>query len=441
MLPMIKVRGLGKLYRLGERQGYTSFRETIISAIQSPFRRLSSRDKLTDENPGAHIWALRNISFEVMPGDVLGIVGRNGGGKSTLLKILSRITHPTEGRVELYGRVGSLLEVGTGFHPELTGRENIFLNGAILGMKRAEILKKFDEIVDFSGIENFLDTPVKRYSSGMYVRLAFAVAAHLEPEILLVDEVLAVGDIEFQNKCLGKMGEIARGGRTVLFVSHNMLAVEALCKSAIFLEAGGVRMAGKPMNVVSEYTKSVTSAGAMFADLSSHSGRRPEAMALMTEVSVISNGPDPSVIRMGDDIQIVVKFKSPKAIRPCCGFTIKTDRGARIFNISDRYSNQLAGVDSTASGTLTCSISSLPLMPGRYLVDLWLEDFALPTRFSDMVADACWFEVAPANLLGSGKLPPSTEGPIFLNGDWSLRGETDSVWSDGVAKYSDLAGA
>jgi lipopolysaccharide transport system ATP-binding protein len=217
MLPMIKVKGVSKRYRLGERRGHDSLREIIIAKVKAPLRRLNSGNHNSRDDKRAHMWALRDVSFEVMPGDVLGIIGRNGGGKSTLLKILSLITHPTEGEVELYGRVGSLLEVGTGFHPELTGRENIFLNGAILGMKRAEIAKKFDEIVDFAGVEKFLDTPVKRYSSGMYVRLAFAVAAHLEPEILLVDEVLAVGDIEFQNKCLGKMGEIARGGRTVLF--------------------------------------------------------------------------------------------------------------------------------------------------------------------------------------------------------------------------------
>jgi lipopolysaccharide transport system ATP-binding protein len=439
MLPMIKVKGLSKLYRLGESQGYTSFRETIVSAAKAPLRRLSSRYRDREVRQGAHIWALRDINFEVMPGDVLGIVGRNGGGKSTLLKILSRITHPTEGQVELFGRVGSLLEVGTGFHPELTGRENIFLNGAILGMKRVEIAKKFDEIVDFSGVERFLDTPVKRYSSGMYVRLAFAVAAHLEPEILLVDEVLAVGDIEFQNKCLGKMGEIARGGRTVLFVSHNMLAVEAMCKSAIFLEAGGLKMAGRPINVVSEYTKSVTSAGAMFADLSEHPGRRLEATPLIKQVSVTSKGEEPSVIRMGDGVELTVKFKSPIPLRPCCGFTVKTDRGTRIFNISDRFTNQLAGEGSTDFATLTCSIGSLPLLPGRYLVDLWLEDFSL-SPVSDMVTDACWFEVFPANLLGSGKLPPTTEGPVFLSGDWSIRPGTSGGNCDS-AVFTELASA
>jgi lipopolysaccharide transport system ATP-binding protein len=421
MLPMIKVRGVSKRYRLGERRGHDSLREIIVAKLKAPLRRLSSGNHNSRDDKRAHIWALRDVTFEVMPGDVLGIVGRNGGGKSTLLKILSLITHPTEGEVELYGRVGSLLEVGTGFHPELTGRENIFLNGAILGMKRAEIAKKFDEIVDFAGVEKFLDTPVKRYSSGMYVRLAFAVAAHLEPEILLVDEVLAVGDIEFQNKCLGKMGEIARAGRTVLFVSHNMLAIEALCKSAIFLDAGELRTTGRPRDVVSAYTKLMTEAGAMFADLRDHPGRRRESSPVMTEVSVVSTGDEPSVIRMGDDVAIVVKFRSPTAIRPCGSFTIKTDRGERIFHVSDGNSNQLSTATATNSGSLTCSLNALPLLPGRYLVDLWLADFSHTMAPLDMVADACWFEVSPMDLLGSGKLPPPSEGPVFVSGQWSLR--------------------
>ncbi len=356
-----------------------------------------------------------------MPGDVLGVIGRNGGGKSTLLKILSRITHPTDGTVELYGRVGSLLEVGTGFHPELTGRENIFLNGAILGMKRAEIAKKFDEIVDFSGVERFLDTPVKRYSSGMYVRLAFAVAAHLEPEILLVDEVLAVGDSEFQKKCLGKMDEVARGGRTVLFVSHNIVAVEALCKSALFLDSGRLKMVGTPRDVLSEYAKMITSSSALLADLRQHSGRSRELTPLMTHVSVLSNGADASVIHTGDSIAVIVTFKSTTPIRPCCSVTIKTDGGTRIFHISDYFSNELSTVTPTDSGTVTCYVSELPLLPGRYFIDLWLGDFSLIPF--DRVVDACWFEVSPADLFGSGKLPSTAEGPVFLRGQWSLWAE------------------
>jgi len=245
----IKVEHLGKRYKLGGQQAhYKTLRESLVGAAGAPLRWLKGerREEKT-------FWALNDVSFEVKHGEAVGIIGRNGAGKSTLLKILSRITKPTRGRVELYGRVGSLLEVGTGFHPELSGRENIYLNGAILGMSRREIERKFDDIVDFSGVEKFLDTPVKFYSSGMYVRLAFAVAAHLEPEILVVDEVLAVGDAEFQKKCLGKMSEVAHGGRTVLFVSHNMAAIKRLCSRSIYLEKGKINFAGETNSAIEQY--------------------------------------------------------------------------------------------------------------------------------------------------------------------------------------------
>jgi len=251
MRPIIQVRSLSKRYRIGaQRARYGSLRESLTSWVRQPFQVL--RKKGRQQRPT--IWALKDVTFDVMPGEVLGVIGRNGAGKSTLLKVLSRITEPTEGEVDLFGRVGSLLEVGTGFHPELTGRENIFLNGAVLGMTKAEIDRKFDEIVTFAEIERFVDTPVKHYSSGMYVRLAFAVAAHLEPEILLVDEVLAVGDAAFQKKCLGKMGEVANQGRTVLLVSHNMNAIQELCTTAILLESGKVRRVGRDVrSVTREY--------------------------------------------------------------------------------------------------------------------------------------------------------------------------------------------
>jgi lipopolysaccharide transport system ATP-binding protein len=236
MKPIIKVNNLSKRYLIGARRDApATFRETLSGAVRSPLKSLRR-----DEDQNEILWALKDVSFEVKPGEVVGIVGRNGAGKSTLLKVLSRITEPTTGRIELFGKIGSLLEVGTGFHPELTGRENIYLNGSILGMSRAEIERKFDEIIAFSEIERFLDTPVKRYSSGMYVRLAFAVAAHLEPEILIVDEVLAVGDISFQKKCLGKMNEISEQGRTVLFVSHAVSAVRRLCPRTIVINEGTV---------------------------------------------------------------------------------------------------------------------------------------------------------------------------------------------------------
>jgi lipopolysaccharide transport system ATP-binding protein len=252
MTPLaIRIEHLSKQYHIGGSQSsYRTLRETLVSGIKN--FRLSRLSRSTDN----FIWALKDISLEIQQGEAVGIIGRNGAGKSTLLKILSHITNPTEGRVEMFGRVGSLLEVGTGFHPELTGRENIYLNGAILGMKRAEIERKFDEIVAFAETEKFLDTPVKHYSTGMYMRLAFAVAAHLEPEILVVDEVLAVGDAEFQKKCLGKMGDVVHEGRTVLFVSHNIAAIKSLCNSGIFLEQGMVRSIGNIENVVNSYLNS-----------------------------------------------------------------------------------------------------------------------------------------------------------------------------------------
>jgi len=237
---VIRAESLGKRYRIGERERYVALRDILARAISAPARLFRARKPASPNGDATHIWALKDVSFEVRQGEVLGLIGRNGAGKTTLLKILAQVTRPTEGRARLKGRVGSLLEVGTGFHPELTGRENVYLSGAILGMTKAEIQRKFDEIVAFSEVEKFIDTPLKYYSSGMQMRLAFAVAAHLEPEILLVDEVLAVGDLEFQRKCLGKMGDVARTGRTVLFVSHNMGAIARLCPRTIWLEAGRI---------------------------------------------------------------------------------------------------------------------------------------------------------------------------------------------------------
>lgn len=269
---VVRVENLSKLYRLGQLVGYQTLRESLTNAMTAPFRHFRQTGDGGEatgnfgppssvSGPSNTIWALKNVSFEVKHGEVIGIIGSNGAGKSTLLKILSRITAPTEGYAEIHGRVGSLLEVGTGFHPELTGRENIYLNGAVLGMKRAEVKQKFDEIVEFSGVAKFLDTPVKRYSSGMYVRLAFSVAAHLEPDVLIVDEVLSVGDAAFQKKCVGKMGDVAREGRTVLFVSHNMVAVRTLCSRAILLNQGLIELDGNTTEVLQHYlgTGKVTS--------------------------------------------------------------------------------------------------------------------------------------------------------------------------------------
>jgi lipopolysaccharide transport system ATP-binding protein len=269
---VIRVESVSKRYRIGQRERYHTLRDVLARALTVPFngsKRNSERDR---RNATAeHIWALKDVSFEVREGEILGFVGRNGAGKSTILRILSRITRPTKGWADLRGRVGSLLEVGTGFHPELTGRENIYLNGAILGMKKGEISNKFDEIVAFAEVERFVDTAVKHYSSGMYVRLAFAVAAHLEPDILLVDEVLAVGDLGFQAKCMGKVGDVARGGRTVLFVSHQMNQIRRLCGRVIWLDGGCIREIGSAPEVVSSYERSMSSG------YSSGSPERPDA--------------------------------------------------------------------------------------------------------------------------------------------------------------------
>ena len=245
----IRAESLSKRYRLGSRERYRTLRDTLMDTLMAPFRRSRRSANDADEN----FWALKDVSFEVKHGEVIGVIGRNGAGKSTLLKILSRITEPTEGQVSIHGRIASLLEVGTGFHPELSGRDNIYLNGAILGMKKAEIRRKFDEIVAFAEVEKFIDTPVKHYSSGMYVRLAFVVAAHLEPEILVVDEVLAVGDSAFQKKCIGKMGDVAKMGKTVLLVSHSMASIAALCHSAILLDSGRAVFFGPVEQAIDRY--------------------------------------------------------------------------------------------------------------------------------------------------------------------------------------------
>ncbi|MEP6569282.1 MAG: ABC transporter ATP-binding protein [Acidobacteriota bacterium] len=302
--PMIRVSGLGKLYELGARQsGHTTLRESLLATLRAPLNFLRR-----NESPET-FQALQDVSFEVQRGEVLAIIGRNGAGKSTLLKILSRITEPTKGRIELYGRVGSLLEVGTGFHSELSGRENIFLSGAILGMKREEIRRKFDEIVSFAEIEKFIDTPVKRYSSGMYMRLAFAVAAHLEPEILLVDEVLAVGDAQFQKKCLGKMSEVAHEGRTVLFVSHNMTAVNQLCPRTMMLADGRVVLAGKTSEVVSKYLQAGSGGGAEYVWNDSRRAPGNENFKLHA-VRVVSDGTIKSEVDIDKAVSIEVEFWS-----------------------------------------------------------------------------------------------------------------------------------
>ena len=361
----ITIENLSKQYKIGhQRAKGDGIRHAFESAIRSPVSWLRSRRQKMLEQ--VDFWALKDVSLEISQGEVIGIIGRNGAGKSTLLKILSRITVPTTGVVKINGRIASLLEVGTGFHQELTGRENIFLNGAILGMSRTEIIRKFDEIVEFSEIEEFLDTPVKRYSSGMYVRLAFAVAAHLEPEILIVDEVLAVGDAAFQKKCLGKMGTFAQSGRTVLFVSHNMEAVRTLCKRCIWLKDGRLYQDGPADEVIEDYFNSISN------QVSAHYVNSDFGFTLEKVVLRNSWGEEVNQFRPGDDLVVEVSYDAQKRIhRPILSVNVVGTNGTCFTSnmlLDGSRPEFLEG-----AGKITCTFKSIPLLPQSYTVKLALK--------------------------------------------------------------------
>ena len=408
----IKVEGLSKRYRIGAQQrAYRTLREKLNETALAPFRAMKS---LTNSNGNGNgnghnsksakaetFWALKDVSFEVKPGEVVGVIGRNGAGKSTLLKILSRITEPTEGYADITGRIASLLEVGTGFHPELSGRENIFLNGSILGMKRVEIRKKFDEMVAFAEIEKFIDTPVKHYSSGMYVRLAFAVAAHIDPEILLVDEVLAVGDAAFQKKCLGKMEDVSKEGRTVLFVSHNMAIVESLCHNGILLNGGRITSAGPIAEVIDEYSAmGLTRELVGKIDFS-----KPDDHDTWIEsVSTECNGTISPQLSMGDPLTIEIRFRSRTPIKkPSVGLVISSVRGENIVNANNIYQQSPEFDTPLTQGLIRCKLGVLPLMEGRYNISLW---FGSQSRSDHQeIAEAISFEVIERDIWGTGKLP------------------------------------
>lgn len=367
---VIRAEGLGKKYLIGrerEHARYVALRDVLVHAARGALRRtkrLAQNGSLPRSAETEEFWALKDVSFDLRSGEVLGIIGRNGAGKSTLLKILSRITEPSSGRVMIQGRVASLLEVGTGFHPELTGRENIFLNGAVLGMKRTEIKRKFDEIVAFAEVEKFLDTPVKRYSSGMYVRLAFAVAAHLEPEILIVDEVLAVGDAEFQKKCLNKMSEVASGGRTVLFVSHNLSAIADLCTRALLLQKGQVRCVGSPEDVVSAYIEQSNSN--RVGSLVSH------AVGDVTVHLELSTNSGNNIHYSGMPLELELACSANRTIRldEFC-LTVETLRGQRIGLIDFRLADDRILLSPTIV-TYAASLDNADLVPGTYIVKTWM---------------------------------------------------------------------
>lgn len=359
----IRVRNLGKKYSIGgPQEQYLTFRDAIVNSVKTPFKRFHPA------SPDEGFWALKDVSFDVEQGEVVGIIGRNGAGKSTLLKILSRITAPTDGTVELHGRVGSLLEVGTGFHPEMTGRENIFLNGSILGMKRREIDAKLDEIVKFSEIEKFLETPVKRYSSGMYVRLAFAVAAHMDTEILLVDEVLAVGDAHFQKKCMGKMSQVSKGdGKTVLFVSHNSNAITSLCTRAVWINDGKIIEDADAKKVVGNYLVQLQN-GFEFGQASSK-----EKIIIKKIVLKNQNGKKTNNFLFGDDLILELFFYTPKKIiKPKFWIAVDSQFGS-LFGANMLF-DDCSPDYIEKEGRITCIFHKLPLLPQQYTISLGIRD-------------------------------------------------------------------
>lgn len=361
--------------------------------------------------PGVdELWALKDVSFDVQAGEVVGLIGRNGAGKSTLLKILSRIVTPTTGHAVLRGRVGSLLEVGTGFHPDLTGRENIFLNGAILGMRRAEIRRAFDDIIAFAEIERFLDTPVKRYSSGMYVRLAFAVAAHLNPEVLLVDEVLAVGDIQFQRKCLGKMGDVAKSGRTVLFVSHNMAAVEGLCQRGIVLDSGRVAFDG-PVDAALRHYLAASGTNEL-PNLAARTDRSGSGRLRFTAVRFRTPDGPVTTFLTGQDLRLEIDYEAPSELRHVSvSVPFLTRLGQPAFMAWTRMLN--ADFERLPPhGTILLDIPRLPLRGGGYTVNLWCE---VNGHLADWVRDAARFEVLDGDYFGTGRTPPPAYGLVVVD--------------------------
>lgn len=410
MRPIIEVTHLSKEYRLGGAHRDTdNFRELLVRGLRWPLHALKTR-QAPSRPKNEHFWAVRDVSFEVQEGEVVGIIGRNGAGKSTLLKIVSRITDPTEGSVTLRGRLASLLEVGTGFHPELTGRENIYLNGAILGMRKAEIDAAFHDIVTFSEIDKFLDTPVKHYSSGMYVRLAFAVAAHLNPEILVVDEVLAVGDMAFQKKCLGKMSEVSQGGRTVLFVSHNMAAVESLCHRAIVLNQGRIVFSGTAKEAVKYYLHMVsgdTEANlGQIVDLSQaprtsrlSNSRLLQRLEFYTDDGRPLNGGLP----LGASLKIRVHFPLEHPTESFdVGIGFNSIYGQRVFTAHSLFEPDRSHGTRFGPQVFVCDIPSFTLLPGDYVIRVWLD---IGHVEADLVDDAARITVLPCDYYGTGKVP------------------------------------
>ncbi len=418
----IRVENISKRYRIGLREKmHNTLFATLTSWVKSPLSNFKDLRKLTsfsDDDDEDIIWAVKDVSFDVREGEVIGIIGKNGSGKSTLLKILSEITDPTHGRAVINGRVASLLEVGTGFHPELTGRENIYLNGTILGMTKHEVDRKFDEIIDFSGIEKFIDTPAKRYSSGMRVRLAFAVAAHLEPEILMVDEVLSVGDAEFQQKCLDKMSEVTTSGRTVIYVSHNMPSVETLCHRALLLEKGQISFSGTAAETVSHYLGKKSLSSQSQTDLSAHPHRALKTSPVLKRLKLLNRSNEGTTsFKQGENIIFELELSSQDN-------TLKTPD--IIINIRDntervicQFSNEIMSdkffnIDKKIR--LQCQWNACPLKPGIYSIELAVKKFG---RIVDHIPDVSAFEMIHGNFYNNEKIG-ECRGAFLPSGQWKF---------------------
>lgn len=407
----ISVENLGKCYQIGELEDYYTLRDSLTNLIKYPYKLISKNGRNKKKSEIEFIWALKDINFEVKQGEIVGIIGRNGAGKSTLLKVLSRITTPTEGKVKINGRVGSLLEVGTGFHPELTGRENIFLNGSILGMSKKEIERKFDEIVDFAEVEKFLDTPVKRYSSGMYVRLAFAVAAHMEPEILVVDEVLAVGDMIFQKKCLGKIGDISKEGRTVLFVSHNMSAISQICEKTILLNNGKINSFDNTNKVIELYSRNSKSSK------KNNIGSGNKKIEIIDCSLFDKNREEQSTFYINDSIYIELKLKINTSIKfPVIAFHVDNHFGetfAHILNLDEGFIIEEVNPDHEIK--LKIIINNINFNAGIYSLSIWVGENMFVA--CDFIKNYIDFE-----LIQGPSIQRPTNYPanvkVFLKTDW-----------------------
>ncbi|MCP9776974.1 MULTISPECIES: ABC transporter ATP-binding protein [unclassified Cyanobium] len=427
---VIRVEGLGKKYSLHHEQGerYTALRDVVArqakaaGRLLNPFtlagqlrkaQRQAAKERSESEE---EFWALKDVSFEIRRGERVGIIGRNGAGKSTLLKILSRITEPSTGRVEILGRVASLLEVGTGFHPELTGRENIYLNGAILGMMRREIRAKFDKIVDFAEVEKFLDTPVKRYSSGMYVRLAFAVAAYLEPEILVVDEVLAVGDASFQKKCLGKMKDVSGEGRTVLFVSHSMGVLGELCSKGIWLNEGKIQYLGSSVDCIQKYLSSGYERGAGFVDLSNHKNRIRGAKNILISAALFGKDKTPNRdFKQNECLKLRIKYQASEADSLAgAGFIVKTTEGIRVGGFNTYMAFQPPH-NIPSSGEVEFRIECNQLTPGQYVLTVSLGSHQ--GTLADKVEDCIDFSIMQSDIYKTGYLLTKEDGVAALRAE------------------------